>query len=156
MENIHQHILLLGKIVHIGKTYKSYENVYLTNKFMCILDIKDNKILMLPMLTFKNKKERIKKLSYEINFWYSNVHGNNKDGYIKCNKLYTLTFEQFNKIEEIQIRHKINDQQFIELRNYFQFLHRKNTKKLKQIEIKFIEETNLNHTEKKLKNEYEG
>lgn len=77
-----------------------------------------------------------------------------KDGYIKCNELYTLTFEQFNKIEEIQIRHKINDQRFMELRNYFQFLHRKNTKKIKQTEIKF-EEINLNRDEKKLEEEHE-
>lgn len=78
MENIHQHILLLGKIVHIGKTYKSYDNAYLTNRFMCILDIKDNKILMLPMSTLKSEEQRIKKLSREENFWYSNVHGNNQ------------------------------------------------------------------------------
>lgn len=120
-------MLFIGYIVHIGKTFESYDGVNLANRFMCIIGLEDNNILMLPMSTFHNEKHKEEKLRYKSNFPYLKIHGNSKDGYIKCNQLYYLSLEDFNRFSnEIQLKKKMELKHFSELIENVQDLKKDN------------------------------
>lgn len=135
--------LLVGRIIHISKTFESYNGVNLNNRFMCIIGIEQDNILMLPMSTFHDEEHKKKKLSYKTNFEYSISHGNTKNGYIKCDQVYCLLIEDLNKFsEEIQLKHKIKTEHFLRLIAHIQ--------KLKEVdkitwEIRFKDQITLDN-----------
>lgn len=138
--------LIIGTIIHIGKTFESYDGTLLSNRFMCIIGIENNNILMLPMSTFHDKDHKIKKIRQETNFPYLQKHGNTKNGYIKCDQLYVLSIDYFNKFtKEIQLKYRMNDQYFQKLMKYTEALVKATKIELVRKDLIFENEINLNH-----------
>ena len=112
------HQLYRGKIIHIGKLFKSFDNEDLNNRFMCIINTDDKYMYLLPMSSFDGKEHKKNYLlEKEENFEYSKKHGNKKDGYIKCNQIYKLDFLYINNNdEEIKIIGYMNKGRFENLK----------------------------------------
>lgn len=83
----------IGSIIHIGKPFESHDGVSLNNRFMCIFSIEYDRLMLMPMSTFHSEDAKLKKLRISTNFEYSKIHGNIRDGYIKCNQIYALSEE---------------------------------------------------------------
>lgn len=90
----------MGEIIHINRSFKSIDNKELWNRYMCIIDVDDTFIYMLPMSTFSKKMEsKSYLLSIGPNFQYSVTEGNTQDGYIKCNQIYKLQVRQIGEVQ---------------------------------------------------------
>ena len=140
-------INLIGKIIHIAKDFKSYDGINLNNRYMCILAIEDSNFLLIPMSTFHSKQEKQKKLAYPTNFEYSKIHGNTKDSYLKCDQIYVLSFDDFNKFREIQTKHKMDLNYFMKLRTHVENLHREKKTKIFQKQLIFEDQERIAENE---------
>lgn len=130
---------LVGKIIHIGKLFESYDGYILENRYLTIIGIEDENILLVPMSTFHNQAAKIKKLSYKENYPYLKNDGSKKDCYLKCDQIYVLTYEDFNKIKEIKLVSKMNDKYFKKLRKHIEELFKEKQNELVRKDIIFKE-----------------
>jgi len=122
----------VGNIIHIAKPFTSHDNVILNNRFMCLFSIENNHLILMPMSTFHSENAKIKKLSISSNFEYSKMHGNNRDGYIKCNQLYILNKEEFSSFNEVKLSTRMNKERFKELQEHVENLQKNKVKFLKK------------------------
>ncbi len=134
-----------GKIILICKPFRSHDGYLLIERFMCVLKIENDNILLLPMSTFHSESEKTKKLSYKNVFEYSKIHGNTLDGYVKCNQMYTLSMNDFDNREEIIMKHQMDDKHLEKLKNKIEYLWKN---KIKFLEKKIIFEDSFELSQK--------
>lgn len=114
-----------GKIILICKPFRSYDGYLLIERFMCVLKIKEDNILLLPMSTFHSEVIKNEKLSYKDVFEYSEIHGNTRDGYIKCNQIYILSKDDFST-KKVKLKHQMSKEYFRKLKDQVESLQRDN------------------------------
>ena len=126
-----------GKIILICKPFRSHDGFLLIERFMCVLKIETDNILLLPMSTFHSEAIRKRKLTYKNVFEYAKSHGNTRDGYIKCDQIYSLDIKEFDDSEEIKIKHQMDKEHFKKLKNQVRNLQKDNKTKFLFKEIIF-------------------
>ncbi|MCL8209794.1 hypothetical protein [Spiroplasma attinicola] len=126
----------VGNIIHIAKPFTSHDNVILNNRFMCLFSIENNHLILMPMSTFHNEEQKNWKLKQSkikaTIFEYSQKHGNNRDGYLKCNQLYILNKEEFSSFNEVKLSTRMNKERFKELQEHVENLQKNKVKFLKK------------------------
>jgi len=125
-----------GKIIFISKPFRSHDGFLLIERFMCVLKIETDNILLLPMSTFHSEAIRKRKLTYKNVFEYSKSHGNTRDAYIKCDQIYSLSIDDFNG-KGIKPKHQMGKEHFKKLKNQVRNLQKENKTKFLFKEIIF-------------------
>ncbi|MCL8210707.1 hypothetical protein LT336_00451 [Spiroplasma sp. JKS002671] len=114
-----------GKIIFISKSFRSHDGFLLIERFMCVLKIETDNILLLPMSTFHSETIRKRKLTYKNVFEYAKSHGNTRDAYIKCDQIYSLSIDDFNG-KGIKPKHQMDKEHFKKLKNQVRNLQKEN------------------------------
>ena len=114
-----------GKIIFISKPFRSHDGFLLIERFMCVLKIETDNILLLPMSTFHSEAIRKRKLTYKNVFEYAKSHGNTRDAYIKCDQIYSLSIDDFNG-KGIKPKHQMDKEHFKKLKNQVRNLQKEN------------------------------
>ena len=126
----------IGGVIHIGLPFKSHDGKLLKNRFMCIFAIDNNDLALMPMSTFHNEEQKNWKLKQSkikaTIFEYSQKHGNNRDGYLKCNQLYILSKEACATFNELRVCNTMNKEYFKELQEHVKNLQKNKVKFLKK------------------------
>jgi len=125
-----------GKIIFISKPFRSHDGFLLIERFMCVLKIETDNILLLPMSTFHSEAIRKRKLTYKNVFEYAKSHGNTRDAYIKCDQIYSLSIDDFNG-KGIKPKHQMDKEHFKKLKNQVRNLQKENKTKFLFKEIIF-------------------
>jgi len=123
---------VVGTTIHIGKPFESYDGVILKNRFMCVFSVENDNLILIPMSTFHSKEKRDKKLKMLVNFEYSQKHGNNRDGYLKCNQFYFLNKKEYDNFKELYVSRTMNQKRFDELQEHVENLQKNKVKFLKK------------------------
>ncbi|MCL8209796.1 hypothetical protein [Spiroplasma attinicola] len=123
---------VVGTTIHIGKPFESYDGIILKNRFMCVFSVENDNLILIPMSTFHNKEKRDKKLKMLVNFEYSQKHGNNRDGYLKCNQFYFLNKKEYDNFKELYVSRTMNQKRFDELQEHVENLQKNKVKFLKK------------------------
>jgi len=135
--------LRLGKIIFINRPFRSHDNFLLIERFMCVLKIETDNILLLPMSTFHSEAIRKRKLTYKNVFEYAKSHGNTRDAYIKCDQIYSLNRDYLNS-EKIKMKHQMNEEHLEKLESHIRNLQKENKTKFLFKEIIFEDSLVLN------------
>lgn len=128
---------LVGKILHINKTFASHDGVSLNKRFMCVFSVESDHLMLMPMSAIHNEEIRNKKLKMATNFEYSRIHGNTRDVYIKCNQIYVLNEKDFSNFDEITLVSQIKKEHFIKLQNHVKDLQQDSKTKFFKTTIMF-------------------
>jgi len=131
-----------GKIIFINRPFRSYDGFLLIERFMCVLKIETDNILLLPMSTFHSEAIRKRKLTYKNVFEYAKSHGNTRDAYIKCDQIYSLNRDYLNS-EKIKIKHQMGKEHFKKLKNQIRNLQKDSKTKFLFKEIVFEDSLDL-------------
>ncbi|MCL6428902.1 hypothetical protein LT335_00450 [Spiroplasma sp. JKS002669] len=123
---------VVGTTIHIGKPFESYDGIILKNRFMGVFSVENDNLILIPMSTFHNKEKRDKKLKMLVNFEYSQKHGNNRDGYLKCNQFYFLNKKEYDNFKELYVSRTMNQKRFDELQEHVENLQKNKVKFLKK------------------------
>jgi len=67
-----------------------------------------------------------------VNFEYSQKHGNNRDGYLKCNQFYFLNKKEYDNFKELYVSRTMNQKRFDELQEHVENLQKNKVKFLKK------------------------
>jgi len=132
-----------GKIIFINRPFRSHDNFLLIERFMCVLKIETDNILLLPMSTFHSEAIRKRKLTYKNVFEYAKSHGNTRDAYIKCDQIYSLNRDYLNS-EKIKMKHQMNEEHLEKLESHIRNLQKENKTKFLFKEIIFEDSLVLN------------
>lgn len=130
-------------MVNIGKSFESCDGQILKNRVMCIFSIENGHLMLMPMSTFHNQEAKVKKMNMSVNFEYSKIHGNNRDGYIKCDQIYVLSEENFNKFDEIKLSRRMNKEVLEKLQNHVKNLQKDSKTRFFKKEIIFKDSPEL-------------
>jgi len=125
-----------GKIIFISKPFRSHDGFLLIERFMCVLKIETDNILLSPMSTFHSEAIRKRKLTYKNVFEYAKSHSNTRDGYIKCDQIYSLSIDDFNG-KGIKPKHQMDKEHFKKLKNQVRNLQKDSKTKFLFKEIIF-------------------
>jgi len=125
-----------GKIIFINRPFRSHDNFLLIERFMCVLKIETDNILLLPMSTFHSEAIRKRKLTYKNVFEYAKSHGNTRDAYIKCDQIYSLNRDYLNS-EKIKMKHQMNEEHLEKLESHIRNLQKDSKTKFLFKEIIF-------------------
>ena len=131
-----------GKIIFINRPFRSHDNFLLIERFMCVLKIEQDNILLLPMSTFHSEAIRKRKLTYKNVFEYAKSHGNTRDAYIKCDQIYSLNRHYLNS-EKIKMKHQMNEEHLEKLESHIRNLQKDNKTKFLFKEIIFEDSLDL-------------
>ncbi|MCL8210200.1 hypothetical protein [Spiroplasma attinicola] len=131
-----------GKIIFINRPFRSHDGFLLIERFMCVLKIETDNILLLPMSTFHSEAIRKRKLTYKNIFEYAKSHGNTRDAYIKCDQIYSLNRDYLNS-EKIKIKHQMGKEHFKKLKNQIRNLQKDSKTKFLFKEIVFEDSLDL-------------
>jgi len=131
-----------GKIIFINRPFRSHDGFLLIERFMCVLKIETDNILLLPMSTFHSEAIRKRKLTYKNVFEYAKSHGNTRDAYIKCDQIYSLNRDYLNS-EKIKIKHQMGKEHFKKLKNQIRNLQKDSKTKFLFKEIVFEDSLDL-------------
>jgi len=125
---------VVGTTIHIGKPFESYDGVILKNRFMCVFSVENDNLILIPMSTFHSKEKRDKKIKMLVNFEYSQKHGNNRDGYLKCNQFYFLNKKEYDNFKELYVSRTMNQKRFLR-KELFLKIHLLSSKKTQILKV---------------------
>jgi len=126
-----------GRIIFINRQFRSHDGFLLIERFMCVLKIEQDNILLLPMSTFHSEAIRKRKLTYKNVFEYAKSHGNTRDAYIKCDQIYSLNIKEFDDSEGIKMKHQMNEEHLEKLESHVRNLQKDSKTKFLFKEIIF-------------------